>query len=200
MKLIPLSLVLAAALATTAPAAQKIPAGTFDIDAAHSKVGFEVPHLVISSVEGHFTKFEGKVSVPDDFNKASVKVAVDLESVDTGVAKRDEHLRSADFFDVKKAPKMTFESTSVAGTPEGFKLNGNLTIKNVTKPVTFDAQYLGSVNDGFGNTRVAFKAKTKINRKDFGLNYSSFIEAGPVVGDDVSIELKVEATKPLPKT
>jgi polyisoprenoid-binding protein YceI len=197
---LPAAIALALGLAVTAPAALKAPAGVFDIDASHSKVGFEVPHLVISTVEGQFTKFEGKINIGDDFAKSSVKVTVDLASVDTGVAKRDEHLRDGDFFDVKKTPKMTFESTQVTGVPEGFKLTGNLTIKNVTKPVTFDAQYLGAVNDGFGNDRVAFKAKAKINRKDFGLTYGAMIEAGPVIGDDVTIDLKVEATKPLTKS
>lgn len=200
MKVIPLTLVLGSALATSAPAARKIPAGTFDIDAAHSKVGFEIPHLVISTVEGRFTQFDGKVNVADDFAKSTVKVQVDLASIDTSNGKRDEHLRSPDFFDVKKTPKMIFESTGIQETPEGFKLLGNLTIKNVTKPVTFDAQYLGAVADGFGNDKVAFKAKTTINRKDFGLTYGNVIEAGPVIGDDVSIELKVEAGRPQTKS
>src|SRR5688572_19098841 len=122
MKLIPLSLVLAAAFATTAPAALKVPSGAFAIDTSHSKVGFEVPHLVISTVEGRFTQFDGNVNIADDFTKSSVKVEVDLASIDTSNGKRDEHLRSADFFDVKKTPKMLFESTGIQGTPEGFKL------------------------------------------------------------------------------
>ncbi len=200
MKLIPLSLVLGAALATTAPAALKVPTGDFAIDAAHSKVGFEVPHLVISTVEGRFTQFDGKVNVADDFAKSTVKVQVDLASVDTSNRKRDEHLKSPDFFDVKKAPKMVFESSGITGTPEAFKLLGNLTIKGVTKPVIFDSHYLGNVADGMGSDKIAFKAKTTIKRKDFGLTYGSMIEAGPVIGDDVTIELKVEAGRPQTKT
>lgn len=192
-----LGLVLAAA---NAPAALKVPAGNFDVDASHSKVGFEIPHLMISTVEGRFTQFDGKINVGDDFAKSSVKVSVDLASVDTGNDKRDEHLRAEDFFDVKKTPKMVFESAQVLGTPEAFQLVGNLTIKNVTKPVTFEGQYLGTTSDGFGNEKIAFKAKSKINRKDFGLTYGKMLEAGPVVGDEVTIELKVEAGRPISKS
>jgi polyisoprenoid-binding protein YceI len=122
-----------------------------------------------------------------------------MKSIDTGNAKRDDHLRSPDFFDVKKFPKMTFESTGVKGTPESFKLEGNLTLHGVTKAVEFDGKMLGSINDGFGNERAAFTATTTIKRADFGLTWNKAIEAGPVVGDTLTITLKVEATKPIVK-
>ena len=170
-------------------------AGTYNLDPMHSKVGFEVPHLVISTVEGRFTKLGGDIQLGEKFEKSSVKVAVDTDSVDTGVAKRDDHLKSPDFFESKKYPQMKFESTEIAGTPETFKLTGNLTIKNVTKKVTFEGKYLGTVKDGYGNEKAAFNAKTKINRKDYGLTWNNAVEAGPVVGDEVTIDLKLQAAK-----
>ncbi len=175
-------------------------AGTYAIDAAHSKVGFEIPHLVISTVDGTFTSFEGSVTLAEKFEKSSVKASVEVKSVDTGNGKRDEHLRSPDFFDVAKFPKMTFESTALKGTPEAFKMDGKLTIHGVTKAVTFDGKYLGYVgNDGFGNEKVAFTATAQIKRADFGLTWSKAIEAGPVVGETLTILLKVEAGHPVKK-
>lgn len=172
----------------------------YQVDPAHTKVGFEVPHLVISTVEGRFNKFDGKVDLDDKkFENSKFTMKVDVASVDTGVAKRDDHLRADDFFAAKKYPEMKFESTEVKGKPESFQLTGNLTIRGVTKKVTFDARHLGTVNDGFGNDRAAFSAKTKINRKDFGLAFANMMEKGPVVGDEVTIDLRVEATKPLAK-
>lgn len=197
-----LALASALALATfagTAMAQGKYTAGTYQLDPAHSKVGFEIPHLVISSVEGRFTTFTGSVDLADDFAKSKAKVDVDLSSIDTGVGKRDDHLKSPDFFDVAKYPKMTFESTEVVGKPEAFKLKGNLTIRGITKPVTFDAKYLGTVGDGYGNQKAAFSASTKINRKDFGLTWNNVVEAGPVVGDEVTIDLRLQAGRPAKK-
>lgn len=176
-------------------AQMKYEPGEYKIDPAHSKVGFEIPHLVISSVEGRFTKFDGTFQLNQSFEKSSAKANVDVASIDTGVSQRDDHLRSADFFDVAKHPTMTFESTNVKGKPESFKLEGNLTLKGVTKKVTFDAKYLGSVKDAQGNQKAAFAATTKINRKDFGLTWSKMVEAGPVVGDEMTIELKLQGAK-----
>ena len=169
--------------------------GTYQIDPMHSKVGFEVPHLVISSVEGNFKAFEGKIEVAQDFSKSSVSAKIQTDSIDTGVAKRDDHLKSPDFFDVKKFPAMTFQSTSIKGTPAAFKMTGDLTLHGVKKSVVFEGSYLGAVTDGYGKRKVAFQAKTKINRKDFGLTWNNVVEAGPVVGDEVTIELKIQAAK-----
>jgi polyisoprenoid-binding protein YceI len=182
-------------LSGTALGSEAVKPGTYTVDASHTKVGFEVAHLVISSVEGRFGKVEGKVELSDKFDKSKFTMKAETASVDTGVAKRDEHLRSPDFFDAAKYPEMKFESTEVKGKPESFKLTGDLTIKGVTKKVTFDSKYLGTVNDGFGNDRSAFTAKAKINRKDFGLAWGNMMEKGPIVGDEVTIDLKVEATK-----
>lgn len=179
--------------------APKYAAGAYQIDPAHSKVGFEIPHLVISSVEGRFNAFEGTLDLNEKFEKSKVKFSVDISSIDTGNSKRDDHLKSPDFFDAGKYPKMTFESTEVKGTPEGFKLTGNLTIHGVTKPQTFEAKYTGSAKDGYGNEKAAFTAKKEISRKEYGLTWNNMVEAGPVVGDKVTIDLKIQAAKPAAK-
>lgn len=186
-------------LAVPAIAETKYSPGIYDVDAAHSKVGFEIPHLMISTVEGKFNKFEGKVDLNEKFEKSKVSLSAEIASIDTGVAKRDDHLRSADFFDAAKYPTMKFVSTEVKGSPESFKLTGNLTIHGVTKKVTFDSKYNGSANDPYGNQKVGFAAKTKISRKEFGLKWNTVVEAGPVVGDEVTLDLNIQAGRPSPK-
>lgn len=174
--------------------------GTYQVDPMHSKVGFEISHLVISSVEGKFTDFSGSIILNDEsFEKSKFKSEVQVNSIDTGVKKRDDHLRSKDFFEVSKHPIMKFESYKIQGKKNKFKLIGDLTIKGIKKRVTFDGKYLGTVKDGYGNLKAAFKAQATIKRQDFGLTWSSVIEAGPVVGDDVTISLNIQAAKPLEK-
>jgi polyisoprenoid-binding protein YceI len=198
----PLNFVLATGIAFSAfglMAQARYAPGSYQLDPAHSKVGFEIPHLVVSTVEGRFTKFDGQIDLAEPFAKSKANVSIDLHSIDTGEDKRDEHLRSPDFFDVKKFPKMTFVSSEFTGTPEAFKLTGNLTLHGVTRKVTLDGKYLGTVVDGYGNQKAAFAAKGKINRKDFGLTWSNIVEAGPVVGDEVTIDLRLQAARPLKK-
>ena len=180
---------------TLALAKTEIPKGRYNIDPVHSKVGFEVPHLVISSVEGKFKEFSGNIDTSEGFEKAKIEASVSLASVDTSVEKRDEHLKSPDFFDVAKFPKMLFKSTSLSGTPDAFDLKGDLTIKGVTKSVVFKGRFLGSVKDAYGQDKVAFVAETTLKRQDFGLVWSKMVEAGPVVGDQVKIDLKIQAVK-----
>lgn len=167
----------------------------YNIDPMHSKAGFEVSHLVISTVEGKFKNFSGKLDIKEDFSKSSIEAVLDAKSIDTGVDQRDDHLRSADFFNVSEFPDITFKSTRIEGSPEKFKLIGELTIRGITKEVTLDSKYLGSVVDGYGNSKVALEGKTVINRKEFGLTWSSLVEVGPVVGDKVTIELKIQAAQ-----
>lgn len=171
-------------------------AGKYAVDIAHSKVGFEIPHLVITTVEGRFDKYEGEIELAEKFTDSKVSATIDINSIDTGNGDRDKHLKSADFFDAAKYPSMTFKSKKITGTAENFKVVGDLTIKGVTKEVTLDGKFLGVVvNDGFGNTKAAFTAGTKINRQDYGLKWNKMVEAGPTVGDEVTISLKVEAAK-----
>lgn len=183
-------------LSLSATAGAKYTAGVYEIDPMHSKAGFEVPHLVISSVEGKFKTYEGKINLNKDFSKSTVEAVLDANSIDTGVEQRDEHLRSADFFNTAEFPQIKFKSTKIEGKPDKFKLIGDLTIRGVTKKVTLDSKYLGAVVDGYGNSKVALEGKTVINRKDFGLSWNSVVEAGPVVGDKITIELKIQAARP----
>ena len=175
--------------------AKKAESGKYQIDPMHSKVGFEIAHLVISTVEGSFKNFSGDVEIGDDFSKSKVNASVAVASIDTGVKDRDEHLKSADFFDAQKHGEMIFKSKKITGKPENFKMEGDLTIRGVTKMVVFEGRYLGAVTDGYGNRKIAVAAKSKINRKDFGLTWSKAVEVGPVVGDEVTLELNIQAAK-----
>ncbi|UOF02832.1 YceI family protein [Bdellovibrio reynosensis] len=196
-KLILSSLITLASL--SAFAGKTIPAGSYSVDGAHSTIGFEIPHMVISTVEGRFTKFDGTITVDQKLEKSSANLNVDVGTIDTSNKDRDDHLKSPDFFDVTKNPKMTFVTKKISGTPEKLKLVGDLTLKGKTKEVILDVKYLGDVVDLYGNHKVAFNATGKINRKDFGLTWGKMIEAGPAIGDEVTLILKIQANKPLDK-
>jgi len=173
-------------------------AAEYKIDADHSVVGFKVKHLAISSVPGRFVKFDGKFNFdPSDVKDAKAEAKIDVVSVDTAQSKRDEHLRSPDFFEVVKFPEIQFVSKQVTpGKDKEFKVTGDLTIRGVTKLVTLDVVYDGSAKDLYGNDRAAFSATTKINRKDFGLTWNKVIEAGAVVvGDEVTVNLEIQGIK-----
>jgi polyisoprenoid-binding protein YceI len=174
-------------------------ASDWDVDSAHSHVGFAVRHMMVSTVRGTFDKYTGWISLDDnDIAKSKAHFDIDATSIDTGNPKRDEHLRSPDFFDAARFPKITFDSTKVEKRgPSELSLTGNLTIKDITKPVVFSISGLsGEVKDPWGSVRRGATAQTKINRKDFGLTWNKALEAGGVVvGDEVTIELEVELTK-----
>jgi len=194
-------LVIPAVLFATASWANtpKIEAGKYSLDASHSKVGFDVSHLVIASVEGRFNGVTGEVEMGKKIEDTMISAKVDVKSVATGNADRDKHLMSPEFFDAEKFPEMTFVSKSVTGKSDSLIIKGDLTMHGVTKPVTLEGKYNGVANDPFGNTKVAFVAKGKVSRKEFGLTWNKVVEAGPVVGDEITIELKVEAGKPTAK-
>jgi polyisoprenoid-binding protein YceI len=178
-------------------------ASDWDVDAAHSRVGFGVKHMMISTVHGSFTKFAGNVALNDgDITQSRIHIDIDATSVTTENEKRDEHLKSPDFFDTAHFPKLTFDSTSVqrGATPDALTVNGNLTIKNVTKPVVLSVTGLtGEVKDPWGGTRRGASASTKISRKDFGLNWNKSLDAGGVVvGDEVKIDIELELSKKKP--
>lgn len=169
-------------------------AAEFTIDQSHSHVGFKVRHLV-SKVDGEFKDFDGAFTFDEkDADKAKVKFTAKATSINTGTAKRDEHLRSPDFFDVKKYPTLSFEGKKLeTDGDKHYKLAGDLTIHGVTKPTTFDVDFGGVAKDPWGGTRAGFTATTKINRKDFGLTWNKALETGGLlVGDDVTIELNIE--------
>jgi len=165
------------------------------IDASHSNVEFAVRHLMISTVKGRFAGVEGAVTIDErDPSRSAVDVTIDAASIDTRVEQRDQHLRSADFFEVEKYPAITFKSTHVARNGEGaFAVTGDLTIHGVTRSVTLAVAEEGRTRDPWGNDRVAFSASAKINRKDFGLHWNQVLEAGGVaVGDEIKIAIDVE--------
>jgi polyisoprenoid-binding protein YceI len=170
----------------------KIAAGDYTVDAGHSKAGFEVAHLVIATIEGRFNKFTGNVKV----DKAiSITAEIDTASIDTNNAARDKELRGAAFFESDKYPKMTFVSSKVDLKNNALKVTGNLTIRNVTKPVILTGKVLGTLKDGMGREKVAATLTGKISRKSFGLVWNDLVEAAPVAGDQVTIQLRIEATR-----
>jgi polyisoprenoid-binding protein YceI len=170
----------------------------WNVDQTHSNVKFSVSHMVISEVEGSFSDFDGTLEAPGaDFNNATIEFSVNIGSINTNSEQRDGHLKSADFFDAAKYPAMTFKSASFRKTTgNNYVLDGSLTIKGVTKKVTFDVTYGGTVKDPYGNTKAGFKAKGSIKRMDYGLTWSAVTEAGGlVVGDDVAIMFNIELAK-----
>jgi len=197
MKRTPIALGLLACVALAAAAAPAA-AATFTIDRAHSSVGFKVKHLMVSNVRGSFNDFAGTVVYdPADPKSWQVEATIQAASIDTGVPKRDDHLRSADFFDVATIPTLTFKSTGVKANADGtFLLTGDLTMHGVTKPVTLNLEVNGMIKDPQGNTRVGCSATGKLNRSDFGLTWNHALESGGVVvGDEVTLMLEVEATR-----
>jgi len=169
--------------------------GKYNFDTAHAKVGFEVAHMVISTIEGRFNKFEGSMIAGKKLTDLKIEATIDVNSVNTEDGDRDKHLKSADFFDSEKFPKMTFVSTSISGTESKLKIKGKLTIKDVTKDVILDGKISKEIKDPWGNQRLAISGKTKINRQDFGLAFNKVAEFGPVVGNDVLISISTEAVK-----
>lgn len=167
------------------------------IDTMHSEVEFKVKHLMISTVTGKFTSFQGEVeSASDDFTDAKIHFSADTSSVTTANEQRDGHLKSDDFFNTEKFPKLDFKSTGIVKSSNGFKLSGDLTIRDVTKNVTLDVEFNGTMTDPYGNQKAGFEITGKINRKEFGLQWSATTEAGGVVvSDEVKIHCNVQLLK-----
>jgi len=174
-------------------------ASTWNIDPDHSQVGFKVRHLMVSNVKGTFEKYTGSVDLNDkDITKSKVTVTIETPSIATGVQKRDEHLKSADFFDVGSYPTMTFVSKKVAKAAKGaLKVTGDLTLHGVTKEVVLNVEPISKESkDPWGNTRRGTAATARIDRKDFGLTWNKGLETGGVlVGDEITISLEIEMIK-----
>jgi polyisoprenoid-binding protein YceI len=171
---------------------------TYKIDVDHSDIMFKVKHLMISTVSGIFKKFDATLELDEEnFENAQVTFEADTDSVDTKNEQRDAHLKSDDFFNAEQFPEMTFKSTKVERVAHNeFKLHGDLTIRDITKPIVLDVEYHGQTKDPWGNQRMGFEANGKINRKEFGLKWSAVTEAGGlVVADDVKLHLNVEMVK-----
>jgi polyisoprenoid-binding protein YceI len=187
----------ALALALSAPALA-FAESSWIIEPNHTHSAFTIRHLVISNVRGEFGKTIGTVKLDEkDVTRSSVEATIETGTIDTRVPDRDKHLRSSDFFDAEKFPTITFRSTKVEKAGEGrLKVAGDLTIKGVTKPVVLEVSGpTGEIKDPWGNTRRGISATGKINRRDFGLTWSKVVEAGPVVGDEVAIEIEAELLK-----
>jgi polyisoprenoid-binding protein YceI len=170
-------------------------AETWSFDKPHSNIGFSVRHMVISKVKGSFSDYSGQVVFDGkNMSEGSVEITIQVASIDTDNEQRDDHLRSADFFDVEKYPTITFKSTNITpGEDNTFTMVGDLTMKDVTKEVTLVGEFGGSLEDPWGNTRAGFSAETTINRQDFNVSWSNALKDGSlVVSDNVEIILDVE--------
>lgn len=172
-------------------------ATTWAVDPMHSEVQFKVKHLVISTVTGFFRSFEGSVeSASEDFDGAKVAFKLDVNSIDTNQADRDGHLKSDDFFNAERYPHITFTYGILKKEGEGYILEGDLTMRDVTKRVTLNAELGGVMIDPYGNTKAGFEVNGKVNRKEFGLNWNGVTEAGGVVvGDEVKLHFNIQVAK-----
>lgn len=167
------------------------------IDPTHSEVHFKVKHLVISTVTGTFKSFAGSMeSENEDFQDAAIEFTLDVDSIDTNQEQRDGHLKSADFFDAEQFPKISFKSTSFKKVGDDYELSGDLTVKNVSKPVKLNVEYGGRATDFYGNDKAGFEVSGKISRKEFGLTWDGITEAGAiVVGDEIKLQINVQFAK-----
>lgn len=167
----------------------------WQLDPTHTNIGFTVRHMVVAKVHGRFTRFSGNVTLADDGSPLSAVAEIEAASIDTQVGARDDHLRSADFFDVENHPALRFRSETIE--PNGknrYRIVGSLEIRGVSKEVVLDAEYLGRAKDPFGTERIAFSAQTSIDRRDFGLTWNQAMEAGGLlVSERIDIALEVQA-------
>jgi polyisoprenoid-binding protein YceI len=171
-------------------------AGTYALDASHSHVGFSVRHVMVSKTKGRFGDVAGTITIGEDPFESSVEVEIQMASVDTRDETRDGHLRSADFFDVEQFPTMTYRSTKVSSDGNRWTVDGDLTVKGITRSVPLELEFEGGAKDPWGGTRIGFTARTELNREDFGLSWNQTLETGGVlVGKQVKIDLEVEAVR-----
>ncbi len=177
--------------------ATPIPAGTWTVDPAHSRVGFAVKHLGIATVRGQFDRFEGTLAVGDDLSGSTISASIDTASINTSEEQRDAHLRSPDFFDAEAHPKLVFESTAIAPVDdETFRVAGELTMHGVTRPVELEAVVEGTETDPWGNERVGLQLTGQLNRGEFGMTFNQALGGGNVlVSDKVKLSLDISAVK-----
>jgi polyisoprenoid-binding protein YceI len=172
--------------------------GTYTIDPSHSRVGFVARHAMVTKVRGGFNDFAGTFTIDaEQPSNSTAELTIEAASIDTRNADRDAHLKSNDFFAMDEHPQVTFRSTAVEQVSDtDYRVTGDLTLRGVTKPVTIDLEYTGAAVDPWGNTRVGFEGSTKVNRKDWGLNWNTALEAGGVlVSEKVTLEFEISATK-----
>ena len=170
--------------------------GPWTIDPSHTTLGFVARHLMVAKVRGRFGAVTGEITIADDHLASSVTATIEMGSVDTGDAGRDEHLRGADFFDVETYPTMTFASTGVVADGSDYKVTGDLTIKGITKSVTLDLEFDGVSGDPWGGTRAGFTATGEIDRRDWGLEWNVALDTGGMlVGEKIKLQLDIEAVR-----
>lgn len=166
------------------------------LDTVHSHVGFSVKHAMVSTVRGQFKSYRGELNIdPQDFTRSTFQGEIDVASIDTNNADRDNHLRTNDFFDATNHPKITFKSTGITSKGDGeYAVTGDLTIRGVTKPISLNVEFSGTAKNPYGKTVSGFSARGEINRKDFGVSFNALLETGGViVSDKVKLELDIEA-------
>lgn len=179
---------------TTLPAG--LTSGTYTIDPAHTDVGFVARHAMVTKVRGRFTEVEGSVTFGDDIASSTAAATIQAASVTTGSADRDGHLRSGDFFDVEQHPTITFAASGVRADGDDYVLDGDLTIKGVTRPVSLDVEFEGVATDPYGNQRAGFSASTDVEREDWGLTWNAALETGGVlVSKRIKLQLDISAIK-----
>ena len=182
-------------MTSTGTTTTQLPTGTWNIDPTHSRIQFSIRHLMVSKVKGHFKTFSGTVTVPENPLESTVQVSIDPASLDTADENRDNHVRSTDFFDVETHPTAQFVSTAVRPEGDDYVVEGELTFKGVTRPVSLDVEFNGVVTDPWGFTRAGFTATAEVNRHDFGVDFSAPMEAGGVMlGDKIKLNLDIEMT------
>lgn len=178
---------------TTRP---RIENGTWVLEDQHTKIGFMAKHLMVTKVRGHFDEFEGTVEIADELSDSKIAVTIDAASITTSATDRDQHLRSGDFLDVANYPQLSFVSTDIRQDGADFEITGDLTIRDVTRPLTLRASYEGTVTDPWGNERVAFTARADIVREDWGLTWNAPLEGGGwLVSKDVVLEIEGQLIK-----
>jgi polyisoprenoid-binding protein YceI len=192
------SIGLAAIAATLVVSSLANASDTYTIDPAHTRVGFSVRHLGISNIKGRFKEFSGNLAIDGDALKEAT-ATIQVQSIDTGVAQRDNHLRTADFFDATNFPTITFKSRSVETKDGEVVMIGDFTMRGVTKELRLPVTLSKPIKDPWGKTRIGLETKAKLNRKDYGFKYNALLETGiPAVGDEIEIEINAEAVKDTP--
>lgn len=170
--------------------------GTWNIDHSHSSIEFVARHLVVTKVRGSFSSFTAAIEIADDITKSQVSAEIDVASITTGENERDTHLKSADFFDIEKFPKITFKATSIEPAGSNYKFNGDLTIHGTTRNITLDLEFNGVSKDPWGNMRAGFSLTGDISRKDFGMEWNVPLEgSGVLVSDKIQLNLEIQLIK-----
>lgn len=174
----------------------EIETGTWTLEDQHTKLGFMAKHLMVTKVRGHFDEYEGTVEIADQVADSKIEVTIDAASINTGATDRDQHLRSEDFLDVENHPKLKFVSTEITRDGDDYEITGDLTIRDVTKPITLRASYEGTVTDPWGNDRIGFSATADMNREEWGLTWNAALEGGGwLVSKDVVLEIEGQLIK-----